>query len=69
MECCTECIVSLGLPDPDEDLEQSERELAAEGNATAMSDAERAEYERDGEAWLDAQDEARDLEREAEADA
>lgn len=44
----------------DDDEDESARELAEEGNAVAMSDAERAEYDRDGEAWLDAQDEADD---------
>lgn len=57
--------VNLSGADPfgawgDGDDDESARELAAEGNATAMSDAERAEYDRDGEAWLDAQDEADD---------
>jgi hypothetical protein len=44
-------------PADDED-DESAREMAEEGNATAMSAAERDQYERDGEAWLDAQDEA-----------
>jgi hypothetical protein len=45
----------------DEDVDESARELAAEGNAVAMSDTERDEYDRDGEALLDAQEEAAEL--------
>lgn len=48
-----------GIEDYDQaDEDESARELAEEGNLTAMSQAERDEYDRDGEAWLDAQDEA-----------
>lgn len=47
-----------GVSESDEDDDESARELAEEGNAVAMSAAERDEYDRDGEAWLDAQDEA-----------
>jgi len=53
-----------GGDDSQDEDDDSRRELADEGNATAMSDAERAEYDRDGEAWLDAQDEAAELARE-----
>lgn len=62
-------VVDADIVDDDYDREQSERELAEEGNLTAMSQAERDEYDRDAEFALDAADEAADLEREAEADA
>jgi hypothetical protein len=52
-------------PADDED-DESAREMAEEGNAVAMSAAERDEYDRDGEAWLDAQDEAADADEERE---
>jgi hypothetical protein len=50
----------------DDENDESAREMAEEGNAVAMSAAERDEYERDGEAWLDAQAEAADADEERE---
>lgn len=58
-------VAAIAFADAEEfaeaDGDESARELAAEGNAMAMSDAERDEYDRDGEAWLDAQDEADEM--------